>query len=130
MRFLLLQLLGEAWLQTILTNQRVVLRAKSTSIEAVSFALRVSLEEAPKIRTVKSTSCVSKKNKTFHRKAFSATFHTSTHLFNTCVLLSLAHNQNNVRGGDQNALTFAFAYLANSIKKTIDRPGDALVLLA
>ena len=56
-----------------------------TSIEAVSFALRVSLEEAPKIPTVKSTACVSKKNKTFHRKAFLATFHTSTHLSDTCV---------------------------------------------
>ena len=56
----------------------------TTSIKAVSFALRVSLEEAPKIQTVKSTACVSKKNKTFHRKAFFATFHTSTHLFDTC----------------------------------------------
>ena len=42
--------------------------------------------EAPQIRTVKSTPCVSKKNKTFHRKALPATFHTSTNLFDTCVL--------------------------------------------
>ena len=40
--------------------------------------------EAPEIRTVKSTPCVSKKNKTFHRKALPATFHTSTNLFDTC----------------------------------------------
>ena len=42
--------------------------------------------EAPEIRTVKSTPCVSKKNKTFHRKALPATFHTSTNLFDTCAL--------------------------------------------
>ena len=41
--------------------------------------------EAPEIRTVKGTPCVSKKNKTFHRKALPATFHTSTNLFDTCV---------------------------------------------
>ena len=58
--------------------------ASYTSIEAVSFALRVSWEEAPKIQTVKSTACASKKNKTFHRKAFFAAVHTSTHLFDTC----------------------------------------------
>ena len=44
--------------------------------------------EAPEIRTVKSTPCVSKKNKTFHRKALPATFHTSTNLFDTCVTYS------------------------------------------
>ena len=56
----------------------------NTSIEAVAFAVRVPLEEAPKIQTVKSTACASKKNKTFHRKAFFAAVHTSTHLFDTC----------------------------------------------
>ena len=40
--------------------------------------------EAPQIRTVKGTACASKKNKTFHRKVFPATFHTSRHLFDTC----------------------------------------------
>ena len=50
----------------------------------VLFALRVSSEEAPKIQTVKSTVCASKKNKTFHGKALFATFHTPTHLFDTC----------------------------------------------
>ena len=55
----------------------------NTSIEEVAFALCVSWE-APKIRTLKSTTCASKKNKTFHRKAFFATFHSSTHLFDTC----------------------------------------------
>ena len=68
----------------ILNCEELLVTMWTTSIEAVSFALRVSLEEAPKIRTVKSTACVSKKNKTFHRKAFFATFHTSTHLFDTC----------------------------------------------
>ena len=32
----------------------------------------------------KSTACASKKNKTFHRKVFGATFHGSTNLFETC----------------------------------------------
>ena len=32
----------------------------------------------------KSTACASKKNKTFHRKVFWATFHGSTNLFEKC----------------------------------------------
>ena len=54
-----------------------------TSIEAVSFALRVSYKEASQVRTVKCTACASKKNKTFHRKAFYAALHASAHLFDT-----------------------------------------------
>ena len=34
----------------------------------------------------KSTACASKKNKTFHRKVFCATFHGSTNLFEKCGL--------------------------------------------
>ena len=35
-------------------------------------------------RKVNSTACASKKNKTFHRKVFGATFHGSTNLFEKC----------------------------------------------
>ena len=52
----------------------------------VLFALRVSSEEAPKIQTVKSTACASKKNKPFHRKAFLQPF-TLLHTFSILLLL-------------------------------------------
>ena len=56
-------------------------RPKSIQIEACLFNLTFYKGSHSKGLKQKSTACASKKNKTFHRKAFSATFHRSTDHF-------------------------------------------------